>query len=67
VELLGDVALLGGNVSLQEWALRSQMLKLGLVWHSPLLLKGQDVKLSTLSPATYLPVSVMLPTMTMMG
>ena len=54
-------------MSLQEWALRSQMLKLGLVWHSPLLLKGQDVKLSTLSPATYLPVSVMLPTMTIMG
>jgi hypothetical protein len=46
VALLKEVAL----VSLWGQALRSHMLKLGLIWHSLLLTEDQDVELSAPSP-----------------
>lgn len=43
------------SVSLWSWALKLYMLKLGLVWQSPLLPANQDVELSASSLEPCLP------------
>lgn len=60
--------LVGGSVSLWEEALKSHMVKLCPVWDMVYILLpvGQDVQLSTTSPAPYLLSAALLSAMTTM-